>query len=31
VDAEECGRSGTNETDDVEYDWVSHGVALHFA
>jgi len=28
---EECGRSGTNETDDVEYDWVSHGVAIHFA
>jgi hypothetical protein len=29
VDVEKCGSSGINETDDVEYEWVNHSVAIH--
>jgi hypothetical protein len=31
VDVEEYGRSETDETDDVEYEWVSNNVTIHFA
>lgn len=29
VNVEKCGTSAINETDNVEYEWVNHSVAIH--